>query len=59
VYAERGQRAEHDRDRRASAAAFSDSQSACCIAGSWIAGENHFVVKPEIGQLCTFDLLNA
>ena len=25
----------------------------------WIAGENHFVVSPGIGQLCTFDELNA
>ena len=25
----------------------------------WIAGENHFVVSPAIGQLCTFDELNA
>src|SRR5436305_2724348 len=43
----------------ASAPAFTESQSACCISGLWIAGENHFVVKPAIGQLCTFDLLNA
>jgi hypothetical protein len=43
----------------ASAAAFSDSQSACCMSGLWIAGENHFVVNPGIGQLCTFDELNA
>ena len=25
----------------------------------WSAGENHFVVRPAIGQLCTFDELNA
>ena len=43
----------------ASAAAFSESQSACCMSPLWIAGENHFVVRPAIGQLCTFDELNA
>ena len=43
----------------ASAPAFSESQSACCRASSWIAGENHFVVSPAIGQLCTFDALKA
>ena len=25
----------------------------------WIADQNHFVVKPAIGQLSTFDELNA
>ena len=29
------------------------------MSGLWIAGENHFVVSPAIGQLCTFDELNA
>src|SRR3954453_23079071 len=43
----------------ASAAALSDSQSACCMSGLWIAVENHFVVRPGIGQLCTLDSLNA
>ena len=41
------------------APAFSDSQSACCISPLWIAGENHFVVSPGIGQLWTFDRLKA
>src|SRR5512132_3535666 len=39
--------------------ALSDSQSASCMSGSWIAGENHFVESPEIGQPCTFDGLKA
>ena len=43
----------------ASAAALSESQSACCMSPLWIAGPNHFVEKPSIGQLCTFDELNA
>ena len=43
----------------ASTAAFSESQSACCMSPLWIAGPNHFVVRPAIGQLCTFDELNA
>jgi hypothetical protein len=25
----------------------------------WSAGENHLVVSPAIGQLCTFEELNA
>ena len=43
----------------ATPAAFSDSHRACCMLPSWIVGENQCVVKPAIGQLCTFDLLNA
>ncbi len=57
--AERRRRAEQERDRRRERPAFSDSQSAVCMSGSWIAAPNHFVVKPGIGQLCTFELLNA
>ncbi len=41
------------------AAHSSDSHSAFCTSGSWIAGENHFVVSPVSGQLWTFDSLNA
>ena len=29
------------------------------MSGSWIAGENHLSESPAIGQLCTFELLNA
>ncbi len=43
----------------ARAPAFNDSQRACRSSGLWIAGENQRVVRPAIGQLCTFDLLNA
>src|SRR6478609_2297751 len=43
----------------ASAAAFSESHSACCMSPLWIAGPNHLVVRPAIGQLCTFEELNA
>src|SRR5579864_9403227 len=39
--------------------ALSESQSACCMFGSWIAGENHFQESPAIGQLCTFEELKA
>src|SRR5215208_3634659 len=43
----------------ATAPALSESHSASCIAPLWIAGPNHLVVRPAIGQLCTFDELNA
>ena len=43
----------------AASAASSDSFRAACMSGSWIAGENHLVESPAIGQLCTFELLNA
>src|ERR1700755_1887903 len=43
----------------ASTAAFNDSQSASCMSPLWIAGPNHFVVSPGIGQLWTFERLNA
>ena len=60
VDAERRRRAEHERDRASRARRpCSESQSACCMSPLWIAGENHFVVSPGIGQLCTFDVLNA
>ena len=43
----------------ASAAAFSERSSACCMSSLWMVGENHFVVSPAIGQLCTLEELNA
>ncbi len=43
----------------ASTPALSESQSAVCMSALWIAGENHFVVRPGIGQLWTFDSLKA
>src|SRR6267154_4540323 len=43
----------------ASSAAFSESNSACCMSPLWIAGPNHLDVRPAIGQLCTFEALNA
>ena len=36
-----------------------ESQSASRTSGSFQASENHFVVKPGIGQLWTFDELKA
>ena len=36
-----------------------DSQTASRTSCECQATRNHFVVKPGIGQLCTFDLLNA
>ena len=57
---ERGHRAEHERDRRSRAApARTDSQSASRTSGVCQATRNQCVVKPGIGQLCTFDWLNA
>ncbi len=41
------------------APALSESQSACCMLGSWNAGLNHFQESPAIGQLCTFEELKA
>src|SRR5947199_3305774 len=41
------------------APALSDSTSAERTCGSFQAVENHFVLSPLIGQLWTFDLLNA
>ena len=43
----------------ASAAAFSESNNACCMSPLWMVGENHFVVSPAIGQLWTFEELKA
>ncbi len=43
----------------ASAPAFSDRITACCISPLWIAGPNHFVVQSVIGQPCTFEALKA
>ena len=37
----------------------SESQSAVRTSSSFHASENHFVVKPGIGQLWMFDELNA
>jgi hypothetical protein len=37
----------------------SDSTNAARTWGSCQATENHFVLSPWIGQLCTFDELNA
>ena len=39
--------------------ALTESQSAECTCGSFQATENHFVLRPGMGQLCTFELLNA
>ncbi len=39
--------------------AFRDSSSAACMSGSWTVGPNHLKVSPAIGQLCTFEELNA
>ncbi len=43
----------------ASTAARTDSQMALRTSGEFHATQNHFVVKPVIGQLCTFDALKA
>ena len=60
VHAERRRRAEHERDRRREQPpALSDSTSAARTCGSFQATVNHFVLSPWIGQLCTFELLNA
>ena len=43
----------------ASRPARTESQIASRTSWECQATRNHFVVKPGIGQLCTFDLLNA
>src|SRR5215471_5971012 len=39
--------------------ALTDSTNAARTCGSFQATENHFVLSPAIGQLCTFEELNA
>ena len=50
---------EHERDPVASAAPSARARAPAACRGCGSPAQNHFVVKPGIGQLCTFDELNA